>query len=226
MKADMKKKIFFIILGIIFLPIIINYVLMLPTPFNFPIIGSNVDWLSFWGTYIGGIIGASASFLILYLTLLHNKNEAKIERKHNELLQLKKDLSERLSDVNFMPLHIDASQEINVQHEISRLNMLYEIYGQKCCTAKFLYENDNSELAKLFYKAYYNFTFHFGLETNKLKDILTNEENKDKLKHLIEEYNNKLLMNQCFHSTSVNETALKFYEFKEKEYRSFEKKLI
>ena len=156
MKADMKKKIFFIILGIIFLPIIINYVLMLPTPFNFPIIGSNVDWLSFWGTYIGGIIGASASFLILYLTLLHNKNEAKIERKYNELLQLKKDLSERLSDVNFMPLHIDASQEINVPHEISRLNMLYEIYGQKCCTAKFLYENDNSELAKLFYKAYYN----------------------------------------------------------------------
>ena len=51
----MKKKIFFIILGIIFLPIIINYVLMLPTPFNFPIIGSNVDWLSFWGTYNYGI---------------------------------------------------------------------------------------------------------------------------------------------------------------------------
>ena len=74
----MKKIICFIILGIIVLPIIINYVLMLPVPFNFPIIGSNVDWLSYWGTYIGGIIGASASFLILYLTLLHNKNEAKI----------------------------------------------------------------------------------------------------------------------------------------------------
>ena len=191
-----KGTLIFIILGILIIPIIINYVLLIPIPFNFQIIGSNVDWLSFWGTYIGGIIGSSSSFLILYLTLLHNKNEAKIERKHNELLQLKKDLSERL------------------------------ICGQRCCTAKFLYENENSELARLFYKAYYNFTFHFGLETNKLKDILTNEENKDKLKQLIEEYNNKLLMNQCFHSTSVNETALKFYEFKEKEYRSFEKKLI
>lgn len=222
----MKKIICFIILGIIVLPIIINYVLMLPAPFNFPIIGSNVDWLSFWGTYIGGIIGASVSFLILYLTLLHNKNEAKIDRKHNELLQLKKDLSERLSDVNFMPLHIDASNEVNVKSEISRLNMLYETYGQKCSTAQFIYNNDENELAKQFYEAYSRFTLHFGLLINNLKNILISEKDKEKLKYLIEEYNNKLLKNQCFHSTSVNEAALKFYEFKEKEYRSFEKKLI
>ena len=199
---------------------------MLPAPFNFPIIGSNVDWLSFWGTYIGGIIGASVSFLILYLTLLHNKNEAKIDRKHNELLQLKKDLSERLSDVNFMPLHIDASNEVNVKSEISRLNMLYETYGQKCSTAQFIYNNDENELAKQFYEAYSRFTLHFGLLINNLKNILISEKDKEKLKYLIEEYNNKLLKNQCFHSTSVNEAALKFYEFKEKEYRSFEKKLI
>lgn len=222
----MKKIICFIILGIIVLPIIINYVLILPTPFNSSIIGSNVDWLSFWGTYIGGIIGASASFLILYLTLRHNKKAAETERKHNELLQLKKDLAERLSDVNFMPLHLDASNEINVQHEISRLNMLYEIYGQKCSTAKFIYENDENELAKLFYRSFHNFTIHFGMEINNLKKILTDEKNKDKLKQSIKKYNDKLLINQCFHSTSVNEAALKFYEFKEKEYRSFEKKLI
>ena len=94
--------------------------------------------------------------------MLHNKNEAKIERKSNQLLQLKKDLAERLSDVNFMPLHIDASNEINVHNEISRLNMLYEIYGQKCSSVQFLYNNDENELAKQFYGAYSKFTFWSG----------------------------------------------------------------
>lgn len=209
----MKKGTFiFIILGILIIPIIINYVLLIPIPFNFPIIGSNVDWLSFWGTYIGGILGAFASFIILYLTLRHNRNEAEIERKSNQLLLLKKDLAERLSDVNFMPLHIDASNEINVHNEISRLNMLYEIYGQKCSSVQFLYNNDENELAKQFYGAYSKFTLHFGVEINNLKYILTNEKDKNKLKQSIEEYNDKLLINQCFHSTSVNEAALKYYE--------------
>ena len=207
-----KGTLIFIILGILIIPIIINYVLLIPIPFNFPIIGSNVDWLSFWGTYIGGILGAFASFIILYLTLRHNRNEAEIERKSNQLLQLKKDLAERLSDVNFMPLHIDASNEINVHNETSRLNMLYEIYGQKCSSVQFLYNNDENELAKQFYGAYSKFTLHFGVEINNLKYILTNEKDKNKLKQSIEEYNDKLLINQCFHSTSVNEAALKYYE--------------
>lgn len=185
---------------------------MFPVPFNFPIIGSNVDWLSFLGTYLGGIIGAFVSFTILYLTLVHNKKEAEIERKSNQLLQLKKDLAERLSDVNFMLLHIDTSNEINVHYEIGRLNMLYEIYGQKCSTAQFIYNNDGNELAKQFYEAYSKFTFHLGVETNKLKKILAKETDKKKLKQSIEEYNDKLLINQCFHSTSVNEAALKYYE--------------
>lgn len=212
-----KGTLIFIILGILIIPIIINYVLLIPIPFNFPIIGSNVDWLSFWGTYIGGILGAFASFIILYLTLRHNRNEAEIERKSNQLLQLKKDLAERLSDVNFMPLHIDASNEINVHNEISRLNMLYEIYGQKCSSVQFLYNNDENELAKQFYGAYSKFTLHFGVEINNLKYILTNEKDKNKLKQSIEEYNDKLLINQCFHSTSVNEAALKYYESKKED---------
>ena len=50
------------------------------------------------------------------------------------------------------------------------------------------------------------------MEINNLKYILTNEKDKNKLKQSIEEYNDKLLINQCFHSTSVNEAALKYYE--------------
>lgn len=67
------------------IPVIINYVLLIPASFNFPIIGSNVEWLSFWGTYLGGIIEVSASFAILYLTL-HNKRKTEIERANDRLL--------------------------------------------------------------------------------------------------------------------------------------------
>lgn len=209
----MKKGTFiFIILGILIIPIIINYVLLIPIPFNFPIIGSNVDWLSFWGTYIGGIIGASVSFLILYLTLLHNKKEAEIERKSNQLLQLKRDLAERLSDINFMPLYIDTSNDINASSEIDRLNMLYKIHEQKSYTAKFIYENDDNELAKQFYKAYFDFICLFLAQINIFKNILTNKRNKDELKQSIEEQIKNLPTIQYSLLMLVNEAALKYYE--------------
>ena len=89
----MKKKTLFIILvisTILIIPIAINFLLMLPTPFKLNVLGSKEDWLSFWGTYIGGIIASSVSFVILYLTLLQNKKEAEIERANNKLTQLKK----------------------------------------------------------------------------------------------------------------------------------------
>lgn len=185
---------------------------MIPTPFNLKIVGDSVEWLSFWGTYVGGIIGASVSFVILFLTLIHNKKEAEIERSNNRLMQLKRDLSERISDVNFMPLSINAYNEINIPSEIDRLNILARIYEQKCCVAKFVYGNDESELAKQFYETYYKFILHFGLLTNNLKDILTDKNNMGKLEQSIEEFNKILLMNQYSHFKSVNNAALKYYE--------------
>lgn len=211
MKADLKKKIFFIILGIIFLPIIINYVLMLPTPFNFPIIGSNVDWLSFWGTYLGGIIGAFVSFTILYLTLLHNKKEAEIERGNDRLLQLKKELSERLSDIDYMPLYIVVSDDINLSSEIERLNLLFGIYQRKLYTAKFIYQNDKNELSKHFYEAYSKFILLFEQQTMTLKDILNSKKSKDEIKLLVEKEIQKLSSIQLVSVLSVNEAALKYY---------------
>lgn len=206
----MKKKIFSIILIILIIPIVINYVLMIPTPFK--IIGSNAEWLSFWGTYLGGIIGAFVSFYILYITLIHNKKEAEIERKSNQLLQLKKDLAERLSDINFMPLYIDTSNDINVSSEIDRLNMLYKIHEQKSYTAKFIYENDENELAKQFYKAYFDFICLFLAQINFLKNILTNKRNKDELKQSVEEQIKNLPTIQYSLLILVNEAALKYYE--------------
>lgn len=209
----MKKKTLFIILvisTILIIPIVINFLLMLPTPFKLNVLGSKEDWLSFWGTYIGGIIASSVSFVILYLTLLHNKKEAEIERANNKLTQLKKDLSERLSDINFVPLHINTSHNINPSTEIERLNLLFGIYQQKMFTAKFIYENDENEFAKQFYKAYSDFIILYCNQIYSLKKILASK--SDDIKSLIDEQVNNLSIIQFTFFKSVNDTALEYYE--------------
>lgn len=183
---------------------------MLPTPFDLNTIGNEVEWLSFWGTYLGGIIGALVSFTILYFTLLHNKKEAEVERTNNRLLQLQQALSERLSDINFVPLHINTSHDINPSTEIERLNLLFGTYQQKMFTAKFTYENDENEFAKQFYKAYSNFIMFYCNQIYSLKKIL--ESNSDDMKSLINEQIDNLSIAQVAFFDSVNGAALKYFE--------------
>ena len=212
MKIKIFIKVFLIILGIFILPIIINYVLIIPTPFDLNIIGDEIDWLSFWGTYLGGVIGAFVSFLILYFTLLHNKKEAEIERANNILLQLKKDLSERLSDVNYMPLYINTYNDINISVEIERLNVLQGVYQQKMLTAKFMYENDKNEFAKQFYDAYYKFILVYCGNITTIRKILTDGDNKDDMLRRINETINSFSMFQLKSFEIVNDAALKYYQ--------------
>lgn len=215
MKIKIFKKVSVFILGIFLLPIIINYVLIIPTPLGLNIVGSEIDWLSFWGTYLGGIIGAFVSFTILYLTLLHNKKEAEIERVNNALSQLKKDLSERLSDINYMPLYINIYSDIDTTAEIERLNVLQGIYQQKMFTARFIYENGDNEFAKQFYDAYSKFIFLYDQQINTFKQILLNED-KNEIKILVLDEIKKLPITQYVCFKSVNDTALKYYQSEKK----------
>lgn len=210
MRTKILKITFVLILGIFILPIIINFILILPTPFDLNTIGDEIEWLSFWGTYLGGIIGALVSFTILYLTLLHNKKEAEIERTNNRLLQLQQALSERLSDINFVPLHINTSHDISPSTEIERLNLLFGTYQQKMFTAKFIYENDENEFARQFYKEYSKFIILYCNQICSLKKILEN--NSDDMKSLIDEQVNNLSIAQIALFDSVNGAALKYFE--------------
>lgn len=76
------KKIWRIFLVIIVLPIIINFILLIPT-FS-PIVGDNIVWLSFWGTYLSAIISTGAAFYILYIQRNDNKTENKTNRDSNK----------------------------------------------------------------------------------------------------------------------------------------------
>lgn len=57
--------------AIIIIPIILNCLLYLPFPLT-PWDLSNKDWLSFWGSFLGGCIGGIATLFAVYYTLKQN----------------------------------------------------------------------------------------------------------------------------------------------------------
>ena len=64
-----KKAIWFVvaIVIIIAIPFVLNALIQLPRFTE--IVGGETDWLAFHGSYIGAIVGAGISFVIMYLTL-------------------------------------------------------------------------------------------------------------------------------------------------------------
>ena len=66
----------------VFAPIIINFLLLIPA-FT-PVVGEDVDWLSFFGSYIAAIIPALGSFIILFIQREDNHRENKKREWENE----------------------------------------------------------------------------------------------------------------------------------------------
>lgn len=79
--AQDKKNIYaWIIIAIILAtPIIINWLILRPSCFEY--IGTGVDWLSFWGGYLGAIISAGVAFIILHMQRKENETQNKANRQ-------------------------------------------------------------------------------------------------------------------------------------------------
>jgi len=85
-----------VILILIFsLPIGVNSILATTNPLDNLIVGEGKDWISFYGSYSGGIITGLISFIILYKTINATRQEAKINRKRQDL----ESLSRMLEDI-------------------------------------------------------------------------------------------------------------------------------
>ena len=95
---NLKKHLWIIIL-ILSLPIVINFVLLIPS-FT-PIVGDNVEWLSFWAGYIG----ANVAFIILYIQRKDNKEE----NRYNRELQL--NILKHQQEMQWLNLFREASVE-------------------------------------------------------------------------------------------------------------------
>ena len=71
-----RRQILIIIVGVALIfaiPIIINRLILLPKSFSF--VGEGVDWLMFWGSYLGAAISAAIAFIILHIQRKDNDKQ-------------------------------------------------------------------------------------------------------------------------------------------------------
>lgn len=109
MKPIKLKYILFFGIGIILLfPIILNYILRIPAPFDTTIVGQSADWLLFWASYAGGILTACIGFFSLYYADRNNKKLIQEQRDHDMFVyknaqakELERELIRRVESMNF-----------------------------------------------------------------------------------------------------------------------------
>lgn len=142
-----KINLLLYILPIVAIPIAINWVLNRATPLYIQTIGESKDWLSFYGSYIGGIITASISFVILNKTINYNKNESEIIRQKKDMENLENRLSDHISFLNFYKIgtiSLVINDDLMSKTEILKLEGFnYELI-RKSNALRLIYE-DNCE---------------------------------------------------------------------------------
>lgn len=133
---------------IVVVPILLNCILV-QQRFCDNIIGNDETWLTFWGSYLGNIIAVVVPFVILWKEIKFNKLEANKERKYQEIVRIKTDLSEKVSAVNFS-LIIKSMLDTDIVHqkEIQRLQDLNESFIKLTNIVKMLYGYSRREEEK------------------------------------------------------------------------------
>lgn len=118
-----------IILIAVLAPIGINGLLTKEKIAEYSIAGESKDWLSFYGSYLGGIFTAYISFIILSFTIRNNKVESKREVARQHLIELRTDLSRRVSALNFSRIGIVSlvmSNDFSRQEENLKLDNFHQ----------------------------------------------------------------------------------------------------
>ena len=99
--AGMKKWLFIVVIVLAITPIAVNIMLGATNPFDIGIVGNNVDWLSFYGSYLGGVIAAIIAFVTMWQTSKHNTLNVMIPQQEAHIKELNSALSERISKLDF-----------------------------------------------------------------------------------------------------------------------------
>ena len=112
-----KHIITVIIIGIVVVPIILNFLCL--TVFPAPIVGDGKVWLGFWGSYLGGIITVLSTFFVLYKEHFRelNRKEYEIQKEHFESLCT--DMGKLCSSINTDTLSFYLLKMKNRQDAIS-----------------------------------------------------------------------------------------------------------
>ena len=193
-----KKYLFLIsIIGlflIIVSPIIVNLVITRNPLFDYRIAGESKDWIGFYGTFLGSVLASIVAYVVMIYTIKNNEEQTKktlqqseLEHlriiKHEELIALRNDLSNRIANINY-PSIIRACQypfDFNPDDELNRLDNLYYLYQQLSNSSLLAYGTEKDFEYRDFNYAYNTFLSQLCKYINELTIIIWDyKKTKDK----------------------------------------------
>jgi len=146
------------------------------------VIGQSTDWLTFWGSYLGGILAAAIGFFTLYFNLKQNQLVQQIQMKKQSIEDIKRDIMSRLEQIDFTQLYrfalkqpADISREA-VDKELFRLNTIHSQATAMADSWGAVHEHDTDKCAKEFNKKYFDCINAYKSEIDSLTKFFKEEQ--------------------------------------------------
>ena len=139
---NVLKKYWWIPVVVIAAPILINFILSIPSFTK--VVGTDTDWLSFWGGYLGAILSAMVAFFVLHRQLSQNQEQNKANREANESEnRFNRDLQVRIMEYQLGLNNLNQFKQacINCQEAYS--------YNHLCHIANLTHEDKYIPLTKI-----------------------------------------------------------------------------
>lgn len=159
MKAQKKILISGFIIALL-APLVLNLIIVIPSPCPSLVAGNSGDWIGFWGGYLGGILAAIVSFIVLFYTLRQNQLAHMIQLRENALRELKKEVLTRIERIDYVQLFSLALKTArgvspeDIDSEILKLNSLHSEASALADSWGAVHEKDTDLHAKLFNDKY------------------------------------------------------------------------
>lgn len=142
-----KRVILVLFLSLVAVPILCNIIVGTANVTNIKVVGTSVDWLGFYGSYIGSVIAALTSFYVLMKQLEQSERNIHKEHVHQEIIKTIEDLADRFSkytpsEAIRLSKYTDISND-SLNEELDYLQVQFEKYRSLAYSAILLYSNED-----------------------------------------------------------------------------------
>lgn len=153
-----SKKLYWIIPTIVIIvPVAVNYILTREKVCNYDVAGCGVDWIGFYGSFLGGALSSLIAYYVLLKTIENTNKENYKKQKQDEYDKLCNDLSKRIAQIEVMEVYrvLNYPLSFDIKNEIDRLTTLLFSYKEKSNSSTLKYGMESDEDCREFYDEYY-----------------------------------------------------------------------
>ena len=210
-----------ILLGV---PIMLNCALGHNTPCEFEVVGTEVNWLDFWGAYIGAIIGGLITLIPMKRETDRNALNIMINNQENYIKELKSQLGNNICNLNFksigdfelpIPKNNKGIDKNKTDIIIKQLNDYQDNARTRLDTWNIIYPEDSGVMGD-FNKAYRECVEEYDADVKSMQENLhglrnsENRETEEYYKGQIIDFRNKLAEHQKVQREKMLEKAKKW----------------